>query len=147
MFSDDHPTNSYYPEVLSVEVIATQPTVADLRNIEYMRSAGHPQIENITYIVRLNLNSLPEISSLGFRVYVGEFRVLKYSECPSGIYFKVYDPDFFSEHANQDIRFSIDDVTFQDSGQTLPAVNDLSLLTLAEDEMNLLPTQKQVLGF
>lgn len=146
MFSENHSANSYYPGVLSVEVIATQPTGADLRNIEYMRSAGHPQIENITYIIKLNLDSIPEVSSLGFRVYVGEFRVIKYFECPDGIYFKVYDPNFFSEHANQNIQFSIDDVTFQDSGQTLPTVNDLSLFTLPEGEVNSLPSQKQVLG-
>lgn len=147
MFSDNYPVNNYYPTVSAIEVVATQPTEADFRTIKYMQSTGNFQVGNATYIVKLNLDNIPEISSLGFLVYVGEFRVRKYSECKDGIYFKIYEPQFFSEHAGQNIRFSIDGTIFQDSGQHLPTVDDMSSLTLAESEVNPLPTQEQVLGW
>lgn len=147
MLSSNYPVNNYYPEVSAVEIVATQPTEADLRSIENMRLTEDSQIRNVTYIIKLALENIPEISSLGFNVYVGEFRVRKYSGCRGGIYFKIYDPQFFSEHAGQNIRFSIDGITFQDSGQRLPEVEDMSSLSLADSDLGSLPTQKQVLGW
>ena len=147
MLSSNYPVNNYYPAVSAVEVVATQPTEADLRSLENMRLTKDSQIRNVTYIIKLELENLPEISSLGFNVYVGEFRVRKYSGCRGGIYFKIYDPRFFSEHAGENIRFSIDGITFQDSGQRLPAVDDMSSLTLVESDLSSLPTQEQVLGW
>lgn len=147
MLSSNYPVNNYYPEVSAVEIVATQPTEADLRSIENMRLTEDSQIRNVTYIIKLDLENIPEISSLGFNVYVGEFRVRKYSGCRGGIYFKIYDPLFFSEHAGQNIRFSIDGITFQDSGQRLPEVDDMSSRSLADSDLGSLPTQKQVLGW
>lgn len=147
MLSSNYPVNNYYPTVSTVEVVATQPTAADVRNIENLRLTAESQIDNVAYIVKLDLDNIPEISSLGFNIYVGEFRIRKYSGCRGGIYFKVYDPQFFSEYGGQNIRFSIDGITFQDSGQRLPEVGDRSSLLRTDSELSSLPSQEEVLGW
>ena len=147
MLSSNYPVNNYYPTVSTVEVVATQPTAVDLRNLNNLRSTAESQIDNVAYIVKLDLDNLPATSSLGFNIYVGEFRIRKYSGCRGGIYFKVYNSQFFSEYGGQSIRFSIDGITFQDSGQRLPEVNEMPSSRLADRDFSSLPSQEEVIGW
>lgn len=143
MFSSNVPANNYYPTVSAVEILPTQPTEADLRSINYMKVTEDSQVSNVTYIVKLQLDNIPKISSLGFDVYIGDYRIRKYFGCIGGICFKIYDPQFFSQYAGQNIRFSTDGIIFQDSGQRLSEIADVP----AESDLTSLPTQEEVIGW
>jgi hypothetical protein len=106
--------------VLQVDVVPTRPTEADAKFITHTRDTTGRDIEPVAYIVRLRLQSQPPPTGAGWALYVGNLRIPKYWEYPGGIYFKVYDPTFFDEHAQDPVRFSSDHgQTFQETGQTL----------------------------
>jgi hypothetical protein len=131
--------------VSNVEVIATQPKPADMRSIEYIQSTENTTFDNITYIVKINLTSKLPSTSLGVRVYLDDYYVQKYSGFKNGIYFKVNNPHFLSEHAGKQIRFSMDGITFNDTGIRLPNLTGGSPRGFTTTAIDALPTQEEVL--
>jgi hypothetical protein len=107
-------------QVLEVDVVPARPTEADTKFITHSRSTTRRELEPVAYIVRLRLQSQPEPTGAGWALFVGDLRIPKYWEYPEGIYFKVYDPGFFDEHADRPVRFSADHgQTFEETGLTL----------------------------
>jgi hypothetical protein len=106
--------------VLQVDVVPARPMAEDTQFLEHTRSTTRRDLEPVVYIVRLRLESQPEPTGAGWALYVGDLRIPKYWEYPGGIYFKVYDPAFFDEHADSPVRFSADHgQTFQETRLTL----------------------------
>jgi len=74
-------------------------------------------------------------------LYVNDFRVPKYWAYKDGIYFKVFDQQFFQDHQGQSLRFSQNATDFIDTGLKLPGPhsgaqklkNDLTKLPLQDD--------------
>ncbi len=93
------------PKVIGVEVVAAQPTDADNIVIAHLSSSGSKSLPPVTYLVTLRFESMPEATSHGWALYVNDFRIPKYWQYKNGIYFKVFDPQFFQDHQGQALRF------------------------------------------
>src|SRR5690242_5051541 len=91
---------------IAVEVIATEPTEADRAAIAHLSAAGGKALPKVTYLVKIRFKAMPEPTSRGWALYVKDFRIPKYWEAKDGIYFKVFDPQFFVEHKGERLRFS-----------------------------------------
>ena len=77
----------------------------------------------------------------GWALYVDDFRIPKYWGYKEGVFFKIFEPQFFQDHRDQSLRFSLNGVDFVDTGLKLsPHVK-------TEAEINLwqLPSQEEVL--
>jgi hypothetical protein len=109
------------PDVIDVEIVPAQPTDADSRAIAHLSSSGSKSLAPVTYLVKLRFQSMPEATSHGWALYVNDFRIPKYWEYRSGIYFKVFDPQFFQDHQGEPIRFSLNGADFIDTGLKLAA--------------------------
>lgn len=132
-----------YPQVANVEVVATQSQPADSEKVAYLQTTN-AVLNDVTYIVKVNLSTPMPITSAGFALYVGDYRVNKYSAFPGGIYFKVYDPNFFVEHGGEPVKFSVAGTAAQETGSRLPMQTgaDAAARDLQPTE---LPTQAQIL--
>ena len=137
-----------YPEVIRVEVIATQPIPADIRSIRHIQVNEDITLNEVTYLVKINLTNQPPITSRGLDVYVDDYHISRYSSFPGGIYFKIFNPRFFEEYAGKRILFSADGVTMYDSGYQLPASAENVPGGFADSVVRstTLPTQEQVLN-
>ena len=109
------------PKAVAVEVVAAQPTADDMVLVAGLAAEKGKPLPGAAYIVKVKLASVPEPTSRGFALYVGDLRIPKYWEYPQGIWFKVFDPDFFAACKGRKLRFSPDDVHFTDTGLTLAA--------------------------
>ena len=107
------------PQAVAVEVVAAQPTETDTALIAQLALPATKDRAAAAYIVKVRLKAVPVATSLGWALYVGELRIPKYWEYTKGIWFKVFDPRFFADHAGAKIRFSSDGVEFIETGLTL----------------------------
>jgi hypothetical protein len=107
------------PKITAVEVVATRPTDADRRIFAVLRERDDKTIEEISFVVKLRFAAMPEPTSLGWALYVGSERIPKYWSYKHGIYFKVYELQYFAEHRGDSIRFSLDHHDFVDTGHRL----------------------------
>src|SRR5215467_2978718 len=90
------------PQATGIEVVATQPTKADRATLAMFESTERKTLPGAAYIVKVRLKTLPEPTSRGFALYVGDLRIPKYWTYRQGIWFKVFDPQFFVEHKGDD---------------------------------------------
>jgi hypothetical protein len=109
------------PRALAVEVTAARPTEPDSVLIAQLNAGPVKSLPGIAYIVKIKLETVPEPTSRGWALYVGDLRIPKYWQYSQGIYFKVFDPQFFTEHEREDLRFSQNGTEFIDTGLKLPA--------------------------
>jgi hypothetical protein len=138
--------NFTYPQVSNIEVVSTQPKPADLRSIEYIRATENTTLDNVTYVVKINLMSKLPATSFGVQLYLDNYYVREYSGFKNGIYLKINNPHFFSEHAGKEIRFSLDGgETFHNTGIRLPNLTDSEGRSLTPADLRSLPTQEEVL--
>jgi hypothetical protein len=107
------------PNAVAVEVVPTRPTDADAAAIAHLSSTAGRELAPVAYLVKVRLVPKPPPTSTGWALYVGDFRVPKYWEYPEGIYFKVFDPNFFADHRGQALRFSANRTDFIDTGLVL----------------------------
>ena len=140
-----------FPVVASVEVIPTRAKPADVKSIKYIQSQENISLEEVAYVVKITLEKMPPISSQGFELYLDNYRVRKYWAFRSGIYFKVYNPRFFAKHGGKQLRFSLVEQQFYDTGFRLPgAENQITarsaFLTDAAESAAGLPAQEDILG-
>src|SRR5271165_3336513 len=110
---------SKQPKVIAVEVVPTQPTHADRKAIDYLSAQTSKSLPKITYVVKLRFQTMPPATSHGWALYVNGFRIPKYWEYKNGIYFKVFDPQFFADHRGQSLRFSQNGSDFVETGKKL----------------------------
>jgi hypothetical protein len=129
------------PQAVAVEVLATRPTDADDALIARLDEAADHHLAAVAYLVKVQLRSVPPATASGWALYVDDFRIPKYWQYSDGIFFKVYDPQFFTDHAGGALRFSSDGTDFVETGLTLGAPDDLPSSTDARD----LPRQGDVL--
>ena len=86
------------PNAVEVEVVATQPTAADNAAIDHLTTTAGRALTPVTYLVKVRLDPMPPVTSMGWALYVDDFRIPKYWEYPEGIYFTMVDPQFFEDH-------------------------------------------------
>jgi hypothetical protein len=124
------------PKITAVEVAAAQPTEADRAAIAHM-GVKEPKA---VYVVKVRLKAKPPVTSMAWALYVDDERVSKYWEYTDGIYFTVFDPQFFIRHGGKQLRFSQNGIDFFDTGVELaPAPS------VAEGNAIKLPPQADVL--
>lgn len=117
------------PKVVALEVVATQPTDADRKAIAHLSAQASKSLPEVTYLVKVRLEKVPPATSAGWALYVNDFRIPKYWEYKHGIYFKVFDPQFFADHQGKQLRFSHNDSEFVDTGVKLPAPRSITTKT------------------
>ena len=125
------------PRITAVEVVPAQPTEADRAAIAHM-GVKEPKA---VYVVKVRLQAKPPVTSMAWALYVGDERVSKYWEYKDGIYFVVFDPQFFVAHKGKRLRLSQNDTDFFDTDAELaPATS------VAESNATKLPPQADVLN-
>ena len=107
------------PQAVAVEVVAAQPTDGDSALIAQLGADQAKPLPGVAYIVKLKLKTLPEATSEGWALYVDDLRIPKYWAWARGIYFKVFDPQFFKDHQGGALRFSQNGTEFIDTGLKL----------------------------
>jgi len=103
------------PKIAAVEVVPAQPTEADRAAIVHM-GLKEPRA---VYVVKVRLKAKPPVTSIAWALYVGDERISKYWEYKDGIYFVVFDAQFFAMHKGEQLRFSQNDTDFFDTGMEL----------------------------
>jgi hypothetical protein len=109
------------PKAVGVEVVAAEPTEADGAAIAHLSARDSKSLPGVTYLVKVRLDVKPQVASHGWALYVKDFRIPKYWEYDGGIYFKVFDPQFFQDHKGEPLRFSLNGTDFVDTGVKLAA--------------------------
>ena len=109
------------PKVIAVEVLTAQPTEADSAVIAHLSAEAGRVLPDVAYVVKTRFKTKPPVTSQGWALYVGDLRIPKYWEYEHGIYFKVFDSQFFADHKGQKLRFSQDGIHFIETGVKLPA--------------------------
>lgn len=109
------------PQAVAVEVIAAQATEADSAMVAQLSADAAKPLPGVAYVVKVQLKALPEATSQGWALYVDELRIPKYWAYSQGIYFKVFDPQFFADHKGGKLRFSQNGSDFTDTGLKLAA--------------------------
>ena len=112
------------PKVIAVEAIGAQPTEADSAAIAQLSAEMSRPLEQVVYIVKLRFKTRPPVTSQGWALYVGDFRIPKYWEYEHGVYFKVFDPKFFADHKGRRLRFSQNGKEFIDTGKRMTAPDE-----------------------
>jgi hypothetical protein len=131
------------PVAVAVEVVATQPVDADAAALAPVRRQSGPEAVPITYLVKVQLAAVPPATGSGWALYVEDFRIPKYWQYVAGIFFKIYDPQFFADHAGGALRFSADaGAHFIETDLTLTGPDVLPESVTADTE---LPTQRAML--
>jgi hypothetical protein len=83
------------------------------------------------YVVKVRLKAKPPVTSMAWALYVGDERVSKYWEYKDGIYFVVFDPQFFVTHKGKRLCFSQNDTDFFDTDAELaPAPSESNAIKL-----------------
>jgi hypothetical protein len=132
------------PKATAVKVVPAQPTQADRDAIRHLSAQANRAFPGAAYLVLVRLKAIPPATSEGWALYVGDLRIPKYWEYKDGIYFKVFDPQFFAEHKGERLRFSQDEKKFIDTGLRL-AAPAAAPKEAAAQRRKLLPRQEDVL--
>ncbi|MBD2156725.1 hypothetical protein [Leptolyngbya sp. FACHB-16] len=106
--------------ITSIQIVAVQPELADAKRLDFLRANEDVSIGNHYYIVKVYLENRFAASPVLPHLYIGSEEIPMYTGFKSGLYFKVYNPKFFDEHAGESFCFSLDGQTFLDTGVKLP---------------------------
>jgi hypothetical protein len=109
------------PKITAVEVAAARPTEADSVAIARLSAETNRSLPQVPYTVKVRLETKPPVTSMAWALYVDDELIPKYWEYEDGIYFTVLDPQFFSDHRGEPLRFSQNGIDFFDTGMKLPA--------------------------
>jgi hypothetical protein len=131
------------PKVIAADVVTAQPTEADSAAIAHLSAEASRALPQVVYVIKVQFKTKPPVSSQGWALYVGDFRIPKYWEYEHGVYFKVFDSQFFSDHKGQKLRFSQNGIDFIDTGKRLPAPT--STAAKSRGKSGRLPLQAEVL--
>lgn len=130
------------PKAVALEVLATRPTEADKAAIAHFAARDRRELAEVAYVVKIRFERMPEATSRGWALYVDDFRIPKYWAYKEGVFFKVFEPQFFQDHQGQSLRFSENGVDFVDTGLKLPPPR---ATTEAAIDLSKLPSQEEVL--
>ena len=109
------------PKINAVEVVAAKPTEADSVAIARLSAETGRSLPQVPYTVKVQIKPKPPVTSMAWALYVNGVLIPKYWEYEDGIYFTVLDPQFFSDHRGEPLRFSQNGIDFFDTGMKLPA--------------------------
>lgn len=138
------------PEIAltTIQLVLARPEPADLRRIHHFTAQTGEQVEEVSYIVKLYIESPPVYDNMGLELYVGDEQIRKYSQFKNGIYFKVNDPQQLSALEGQPVRFRRPGSgEFINTGVSFPTedVSSRSPRSLESAQRTELPTQEEVL--
>ena len=105
------------PKIAAVEIVAAEPTDADRAALA---RTEQPEPEAV-YVVKIKFKDKPPVTSIAWRLYVGDVLIPKYWEYKEGIYFTVPNPQFLADHKGKPLRFSHDGNEFINTGAKLSA--------------------------
>ncbi|MBI4785199.1 MAG: hypothetical protein HY785_28420 [Oscillatoriophycideae cyanobacterium NC_groundwater_1537_Pr4_S-0.65um_50_18] len=129
----------------NVQLLLARPEEADLRKIQHYAAARGAEIEEVSYIVKLYIQTPPVYNSMGVELYVGNQQIRQYSQFKNGIYFKVNDLQQLSDLQGKEVRFhrpGSDE--FISTGVRMPTKESVTQNLRAAD-VTQLPTQAEVL--
>ncbi|MFI5455205.1 MAG: hypothetical protein ACHRXM_07100 [Isosphaerales bacterium] len=119
------------PKAVAVEVVAARPSEADRATITHISNQERRPLRDEVYLVKIRLEALPPPAAIGWALYLKDYRVPKYWAYKHGVYFKVHDPQFLTEHEGQTLRFSTNGTDFVDTDlkleKTKPVVEAAAL--------------------
>jgi hypothetical protein len=78
------------PKVIAADVVTAQPTEADSAAIAHLSAEASRALPQVVYVIKVQFKTKPPVSSQGWALYVGDFRIPKYWEYEHGVYFKVF---------------------------------------------------------
>lgn len=114
------------PNITGVEVVTAEPTEAERAAIARLSAETGRALPQTAQVVKIRFSSMPPITSMAWGLYVDDVLIPKYWEYEDGIYFTVIDPQFFTDHQGEPLRFSQNGVDFFDTGMRLPGSTDVS---------------------
>ncbi len=135
------------PEIVvtAIEILRTRPEAADLRQIHHYAAETGATIEEVSYIVKIYVETPPLYTNMGLELYVGDKKIRKYSQFRNGIYFKVNNPQQLTALQGQEVQFRQPGAEeFVDSGVSFP-IEQISERRLMSAEEISLPSQEEVL--
>ena len=128
----------------NVQLLLARPEAADLRKIRHYATARNAPVEEVSYIVKLYIQTSPIHNNMGVELYVGDQQIRQYFQFKNGIYFKVNDLQQLSTLQGEEVRFHQPGSNeFIDTGVRLPA-GDIERSSRTAD-FTQLPTQEEVL--
>ena len=104
------------PKIAAIQIVAAQPTEVDRTA---SAQAGREEPLDAVYVVKLRLKEKPPVTSMAWRLYVGDELIPNYWEYEDGIYFTVPDRRFFTQKKGKLLRFSLDGEEFVSAGKKL----------------------------
>jgi hypothetical protein len=107
------------PKAVGIDVVVAQATESDRAVLAHIRARDNKTLPEVVYLVKVRFETVLSPSSHGWALYLDSYRVPKYWAHKEGIYFKVHDPQFFADHKGHELRFSLDDTRFIDTGLKL----------------------------
>jgi hypothetical protein len=139
-------------KIMSVKVVAVEPEQSDVSRLEHLRNEVEPKLENVIFLVKIYMSGIP-ISGTGMSLFIGDEKIPKYWPFNGGVYFIIYEPEFFVKHKHSFIGFSLDgDITVKKSvsqipePQYAPAAKTFSLLAMNAASHSTLPTKRAALS-
>ena len=113
--------NTNIPKISSVKVVSVRPESMDKKRLQFAYQGRNEATPNAMFLVKIYFQEGMLATGQGAALYIGDRWVRKYTAFPGGIFFNVYEPDFFETHAGSMIRFSTDHEKFYDTNMRLPA--------------------------
>ena len=131
--------------IQAIEVHPVQATPADLRKLEHLSTVSETPLPEVSYVVKLYLESLPPADALGYELYVGDQMIRKYSQFEKGIYFRTTSPEQLAVYRGQKVRFRRPGSDkFIETEVTFPAL-EARLDAVERSRAGALPTEEEVL--
>ena len=129
-----------------IQLLLARPEEADLRKIRHYAAARGVEAEEVSYIVKLYMETSPVHDTMGMELYVGDQPIHRYFQFKNGIYFKVNDPQELFSLRGREVRFrrpGMDE--FISTGIRVPAAEETAEGALRAASPAELPTQEEVL--
>ena len=136
------------PVVEGIDIVKARPEHNDVRSLDAIQTRESVSLEPSVWMVVLSLDHVPEPTGSLLRLYLDDYWVQKYWAFSGGIYFKVYNPRFFTKHGGKTFRFVSESGSVYETSQRLPdrapeqaARRPAALADTARE----LPSQREVL--
>ncbi len=131
-------------KVTSVEVVMVQPDAADLRKIKHFAKTRSMEIEHVTTVYKVYLESLPEPTAQAVKLFIDDYQVRKYTPFENGIFFVVNDPEVVESLAGGEVGFALPGQ--EEVLRTGVHIPDSKKMTMGRERIGeVLPTKLEVL--
>ena len=132
------------PQIKSMQIVAIRPEGADEQRLQFVHAGKEGVVPRAMYVVKVYLQEGIPATGQAVALYVGETWIRKYFAFSGGIFFNIYEPDFFQKNANATIRFTADHTKYFDSSVRLSMpVQEAD--AASADSTSALPTKHEAL--